>query len=158
MHNSVKMTILVLLLAMLFAACAKMRPTFTEDVAPLHFKTLKTIETLLETDPQTAFDSLNALKNTIGNSEITPLDANELLLREVQADYKNRRLSEQSPDLAPVIAFYDSLANLSPNDADLQYLLANTYYYKGVENAFVDDDVEAFRNYLNALSVMKSRE
>ena len=158
MHNSVKMTILVLLLAMLFAACAKMRPTFTEDVAPLHFKTLKTIETLLETDPQTAFDSLNALKNTIGNSEITPLDANELLLREVQADYKNRRLSEQSPDLVPVIAFYDSLAKLSPNDADLQYLLANTYYYKGVENAFVDDDVEAFRNYLNALSVMKSRE
>ena len=156
--NRLKTTAVTLLMAMFLMACGKTRVVFTTDTAPMHFGALKAIGTLLETDPQTASDSLHVLKETLGNLNVTPLDANELLLREVQADYKNRRLSEQSPDLASVIAFYDSLAMVSPDDADLQYLLANAYYYKGVENAFANDDVMAFRNYLNALAVMKSRE
>lgn len=157
-HNWLKTTVLTIIMAILLMACGKTRVVFTMDTAPLHFGALKTIETLLETNPQTASDSLDRLKETLGNRSVTCLDANELLLRKVQADYKNRRLSELSPDLAPVIVFYDSLATVSPNDAELQYLLANAYYYKGVECAFSDDDVEAFRNYLNALSVMESRE
>lgn len=156
--NWLKTTAVNILLAALLASCSKTHPVFTEESAPLHFKALKTIETLLETNPQTASDSLDALKKNLGNQDITLLDANELLLREVQADYKNRRITEQSPDLVPVIAFYDSLTILSPNESELQHLLANSYYYKGVEYAFADDDVEAFRNYLDALSVMKTQE
>lgn len=131
---------------------------FTPRNAPHHFKELKTVESLLETNPSSAADSLSALSNLSSIMPFTPLDANELLLREVQAQFKNRTLSEQSPDLLPVIAFYDSVAEQYPDDADLQFLRANAYYYKGVEYAFLQDDVMAFTHYLRALGLMQSFE
>lgn len=158
MRKTVKMTTLFFLVAVLLGACTRNHSPFTPNTAPLHFNELYSIEALLETQPDAALDSLNLLKEQVQGKTVTPLDANELQLHEVQAHYKNRCLTEQSPDLAPVITFYDSLVRLFPEDADLRYLLANTYYYKGVECAFADDDVEAFRHYLNALKQMKTRE
>jgi tetratricopeptide (TPR) repeat protein len=149
---------LLLLCAALLCACSKQQSAFTSRNAPHHFKELKTVETLLETDPSSAADSLVALRELAANTPFTPLDANELLLREVQAQFKNRSLSEQSPDLLPVIAFYDSLAEQYPDDAELQFLRANTYYYKGVEYAYLQEDVMAFTHYLRALGLMKSFE
>ena len=137
-------------------ACTREHTPFTSINAPLHFKELKTIESLLESQPDAAMDSLNLLKERQIGRTVASLDANEILLREVQAQYKTRALTEQSPDLAPAISFYDSLVALYPMDVDLRYLLANAYYYKGVEYAFADDDLDAFRHYLNALEQMKS--
>ena len=150
--------ILFLLCAALFCACSRQKSAFTEQNAPHHFKELKTIEALLETDPAVAMDSVNELKRQALQLPFTALDDNELRLREMQALYKNRCLSEQSPDLAPSVAFFDSLAVVYPDDADLQYLLANAYYYKGVQCAFANDDVAAFTHYLEALNVMRRRE
>lgn len=149
---------LLLLCAALLCACSKQKSAFTPRNAPHHFKELKTVETLLETDPSSAADSLVALRELAANTPFTPLDANELLLREVQAQFKNRSLSEQSPDLLPVIAFYDSVAEQYPDDSELQFLRANTYYYKGVEYAYLQEDVMAFTHYLRALGLMKPLE
>ena len=149
---------LLLLCAALLCACSRRESVFTPWNAPHHFNELKTVETLLETNPSSAADSLATLREMSSSNPFMPLDANELLLREVQAQFKNRSLSEQSPDLLPVIAFYDSVAEQYPEDAELQFLRANAYYYKGVECAFANDDVEAFRHYLDALSVMRQFE
>ena len=149
---------LFLLCGALLCACSRQKSVFTPRNAPHHFKELKTVESLLETNPSSAADSLSALSNLSSIMPFTPLDANELLLREVQAQFKNRTLSEQSPDLLPVIAFYDSVAEQYPDDADLQFLRANAYYYKGVEYAFLQDDVMAFTHYLRALGLMQSFE
>ena len=142
--------------AMLFA-CSRQKTVFTEANAP-HHKELKALEAMLETDPSMAMDSVNELKRKALLSPFTELDDNELRLREMQALYKNRCLSEQSPDLEPTVSFFDSLALVYPDDTDLQYILANAYYYKGVQSAFADEDVEAFTHYLEALSVMRRRE
>ena len=150
--------VLFLLWVALFCACSRQKSAFTEQNAPHHFKELKTVEALLETAPAVAMDSVNELKRQALQSPFTALDDNELRLREMQALYKNRCLSEQSPDLAPSVAFFDSLAVANPDDADLQYLLANAYYYKGVQCAFANDDVAAFTHYLEALNVMCRRE
>lgn len=159
MKRSLRFILAILLpLSTLFSACTREKPVFTEKNAPLHFKELKSVETLLEEDPVVALDSVNVLKAKAESTPFDVLDANELLLREVQAQYKNRCLNEQSPDLMPVIALYDSLASLYPNDADLQFLRANAYYYHGVECAFANEDVQAFKQYLNALRVMKAHE
>ena len=99
----------ILLLWVLLGACSGRKSPFGSHNAPLHSQELKTVETLLETDPKTALDSLNVLKQRIDLSQLTRLDANELQLREVQAHYKNRCLTESSPDLAPVVLYYDSL-------------------------------------------------
>ena len=157
MKKKVGFSVLFLLVAVLFSACSGAKSPFSHQNAPLHFKELKTIETLLESEPAQALDSVNAILGKLDNSSITPLDYNELLLREVQAQYKNRTLSETSPDLAPVIRFYDSLSALFPKNTEVQYLLANAYYYKGVESAFANEDVAAFSCYLQALGVMKTR-
>ena len=149
--------IAVLLQWVLLSACSGRKSPFGNHSAPLHSNELKTIETLLETDPQSALDSLNALKQRIDFTQLSRLDANELHLREVQAHYKNRCLTESSPDLAPVVLFYDSLWAVYPANAEVQFLLANTYYYKGVEAAFANDDVEAFSDDLKALKVMEQR-
>ena len=149
---------LFLLLATLLYACSRQESAFNETSAPHHFKELKTIETLLETQPEAALDSINTLRTQSLQKPLSELDDNELRLREVQAQYKNRCLTEDSPDLAPVVAFYDSLAALFPDDADLQFLRANASYYKGVECAFANEDVEAFKHYLNAMDVMRQRE
>ncbi len=141
----------------LFVACSGRKSPFGNHNAPLHSHELKSIETLLETDPKTALDSLKMLKQRVELSRLTRLDANELQLREVQAHYKNRCLTESSPDLAPVVLFYDSLWAMYPDNVEVQFLLANTYYYKGVESAFANDDVAAFSDYLNALKVMQQR-
>lgn len=157
MRKKVGFSVMMLLLAMLFSACSGGKSPFSNHDAPLHFKELKTIETLLETDPSVASDSVNTLRVRMDKSEITQLDYNELLLREVQAQYKNRSLSGASPDLLPVIRFYDSLLTLYPENAELQFLLANAYYYKGVESAFANEDVAAFSCYLRALDVMEKQ-
>ena len=149
---------LILLLAVSLFACSRQKSAFNESDAPHHFKELKTIETLLETQPEVASDSLNVLRAKSLQQPFSALDDNELQLREVQAQYKNRCLTEGSPDLAPVVAFYDSLATLFPDDADLQFLRANAYYYKGVECAFANEDVAAFTHYLKALDVMRQRD
>ena len=149
---------LFLLLAASLCACSRQKSAFNESDAPHHFKELKAIETLLETQPEVASDSLNVLKTKSVRKPFSALDDNELRLREVQAQYKNRCLTQDSPDLAPVVAFYDSLAVLFPDDADLQFLRANAYYYKGVECAFANDDVSAFTHYLKALEVMRLRD
>ena len=155
--KKVDFSVIMLLLAVLFAACTGQKSPFSNHDAPLHFKELKAIETLLETEPTKALDSVNALKAKVEKSTITPLDYNELLLREVQAQYKNRCLSETSPDLVPVVRFYDSLLAIYPENDEVQFLLANTYYYRGVESAFANEDVAAFSCYLQALGVMETR-
>ncbi len=112
----------------------------------------------METDPVKAMDSINGLAATLSESSVTPLDDIEMQLRMVQAQYKNRCLTEQSLDLSPIVAFYDSLAEVYPEDADLQYLRANAYYYKGVQWTFANEDVNAFKHYVKALEVMHQRE
>ena len=149
---------LFLLLTASLCACSRQKSAFNESDAPHHFKELKTIETLLEAQPEVSLDSINMLRSKNLQKPFSALDDNELRLREVQAQYKNRCLTEDSPDLAPVVAFYDSLATLFPDDADLQFLRANAYYYKGVECAFANEDVAAFTHYLKALDVMRQRD
>ena len=150
--------LLFLLCVALVCACSRQKSAFDETNAPRHFKELKTIEAMLETQPEQALDSVIMLKNKSLQKPFSELDDKELRLREVQAQYKNRCLKEDSPDLTPVVAFYDSLAVLFPADADLQFLRANAYYYKGVECAFANEDVEAFTHYLKALDVMQQRD
>jgi len=150
--------ILFLLWVALFCACSRQKSAFTEQNAPRHFHELKAVEALLETDPVKAKDSICGLVVTAQEEPFTPLDSVELHLRIVQMQYKNRSLTEESLDMASVIAFYDSLAVLFPDDADLQYLLANAYYYKGVQCTFANEDVPAFKNYLEALGVMQQHE
>ncbi len=149
---------LFLLYVVLSCACSRQKSAFNEADAPHHFKELKRIEILLETQPEVALDSVNILKTRSLQSPFSEIDDKELRLREVQAQYKNRCLTEDSPDLAPVVDFFDSLAVLFPQDANLQFLRANTYYYKGVECAFEGDDVSAFTHYLKALDVMRQYE
>ena len=150
-------TAILLLFAMLMCACGREESAFTRQNAPLHFGKLKALERLAETQPSAALDSVAQLNEQHRQTPFTPLDANELLLRDVQVQYKNRMLTELSPDLSAVVAFYDSLAMSYPDDADLQFLRANAYYYKGAECAFADEDVAAFTHYLKALQVMTSR-
>ena len=150
--------LLFLLCATLICACSKQKSAFNEADAPHHFKELKTVEALLETQPEQALDSVIVLRKRSSQMPFSALDDNELRLREVQAQYKNRCLTKDSPVLASVVAFYDSLAALFPDDADLQFLLANANYYKGVESAFANEDVEAFTHYLKALDVMQQRD
>ena len=149
---------LLLLCASVLCACTRQKTAFTEANAPCHHKELKTIEDLLESNPEVAMDSVNALKAKALVTPLTALDDNELRLREVQAQYKNRCLTEQSPDLAPALAFFDSLSTAYPEDADLLFLRANTYYYKGVQWAFANDDVSAFDHYLKAMQLMRRRD
>ena len=151
-------TILLLFCAVLFCACTKKNLPFSERESPRHFKELRVIEALLETDPGAALDSVIAFRSETEKTSLTLLDYNEWLLREVQAQYKNHVLTETSPDLAPVVVFYDSLAKAYPDNDDLLYLLANAHYYKGVEWAYADEDVNAFSCYLQALTVMKEQE
>lgn len=149
--------VLFLLCVALFCACSK-KSAFTEKNAPLHFNELRAVEALMETDPVKAMDSISGLAATLSESSVTPLDDIEMQLRMVQAQYKNRCLTEQSLDLSPIVAFYDSLSVVYPEDADLQYLRANAYYYKGVQWTFANEDVNAFKHYMKALEVMHQRE
>ena len=145
------------LLAVLLGSCTRTKSPFSMQNAPHHFMELQSVEELLETQPSMALDSVNALVNLAEKQPFTKLDDHELKLCMVQAQYKNRCLTEDSPDLAPVISFYDSLSTLYPEDVDLQFLLANAYYYKGVEFGFSNEDIDAFSQYLQALTVMLSR-
>lgn len=148
----------ILLWTALFYGCSSRDTVFTEQNSPLHFNELRAVEALLETDPALALDSVDVLVEKSLTRACTALDHNELQLRFVQAQYKNHCLSEHSPDLSSVIAFYDSLALAYPSDADLQYLRANAYYYKGVECMFAKEEEKAFSHYLAALGVMQQRE
>ena len=155
MRKMVKMTTILFLAAAILWACTRNRSPFTPDTAPRHFNELRAVETLLETDPAQAALSVYGLSEAALATPFTTMDSIELALRIVQMQYKNHWLDEDSPELAPVVAFYDSLAVLYPADDELCYLRANAYYYKGVECAFAKDDVEAFKHYIDALGVMR---
>ena len=145
----------IFLCASVFYACIRQKPVLTETTAPLHFNELRTVEQLLETDPAKALENVEILVEEAQESQFSTLDSVELQLRIVQAQYKNRCLTELSPDLTPVLAFYDSISALFPADVDLQFLLANAFYYKGVQLVFANEDVLAFTQYLKAMDVMR---
>ena len=151
------MVFCLFLLCVSLLACSRQQSDFSPSQAPLHFNELDAIAGQLETQPELALDNLNALKAKVGTENVSLLDRNELALREIQAKYKNRCLSATDPDLAPVVGFYDSLAAKYPDNPNLHFLRANAYYYKGVQCAFANDDMEAFRHYLKALDVMLQR-
>ena len=152
-----RITIFLLLLCAASLGCTRQKSAFTEADAPYHFNTYPRIESLLETDPAKAMDTLDFLMKASWNS-LTPLDRLEMELLTVQAKYKNRCLTEDDFDLEPVATYYDSLALSYPDDADLQYLCAKAYYYKGAQWSVANEDVQAFTQYLNALRVMQKRE
>ena len=149
---------LFLSLLALLCACSRERQALTEQNAPRHFHELQAVEALLETDPPKAMDSVSRLMTLAAEAPFSLLDSIELQLRLVQAQYKNRCLSEQSLDLSSIVAFYDSLATIYPEDDDLQYLRANAYYYRGAQWTSANEDVNAFTHYLKALEVMHQRE
>lgn len=145
--KSVSIAFFLLLVAALLCGCKKGDTPFSETASPHHLNELKRIDALMDAHPSAALDSVNLLKKNGEVVDWSPLDANELTLREVQARYKCRSLSVDSPDLTPVIRFYDSLVALFPDDSDLGFLRANAYYYKGVE---CSNDVSAFEHFLKA--------
>ena len=112
MRNRCMFLVAVLLSAALLWACSRDRSPFTPDTAPRHFNELRALESLLETDPAQAAFSVEGLLEAALEAPFTTLDSIELDLRVVQMQYKNRWLDENSPELAPVVAFYDSLAAL----------------------------------------------
>lgn len=152
-----RVTILMLLLGAALLGCTRQELAFTEANAPCHFNTYPLIDSLLETAPAKALDSLTLLMSDVQNT-LSPLDQAEMKLLLVQAKYKNRCLTEDDFDLEPVAADYDSLTLSYPDDSELQYLCAKAYYYKGAQWSVANDDVSAFSHYLKALSVMQQRE
>ena len=150
LKKSVSIVFLALFVASIFCACSKGKSPFSATSSPHHLNELKQIEALLDVNPSAALDSLNRLEAKASAEIWSPLDANELMLRVVQAQYKCRALSTDSPDLASVVDFYDSLVALYPDDRDLHFLRANAYYYKGVECEEGNDDVLAFEKFLKA--------
>ncbi len=158
-RNSVSIAFYVLLVVAVFGGCSKEKSPFSEASSPRHMNELRQIDALLDANPSAALDSINRLKQDGNVESWSSLDANELKLREIQARYKCRSLLPDSPDLEPVISFYDSLVSLFPDDSELRFLRANAYYYKGVE---CDDDVQAFAHFMKAYELvndsMKSLE
>lgn len=158
LKRSVSIVFCVLFAASILGGCSEGKSPFSETSSPHHFNELKQIETLLDINPSAALDSLNQILATDDVETWSPLDANELMLREIQAKYKCRTLSADSPDLASTVKFYDSLVLLYPDDHDLQFLQANAYYYKGVECEEANDDVSAFENFLKAFELVHKSE
>lgn len=148
--KSVSIVFCGLLSVALLCGCSKVESPFSELASPHHLNEMKHIETLMDRDPRSALDSLASLRLAAESESWMPLDANELLLREVQASYKCHALSDDSPDLAPVVRFYDSLALIYPDDQQLLFLQANAYYYKGVK---CNDDVSAFAHFQKAFEL-----
>ncbi len=141
------------LITVFLGACSENKTPFSEVDSPRHFDVLKTVESLLDSVPSQALDSIATLKKWNSVEPWLPLDANELKLREIQAQFKCRSLSSDCPDLTPVIEFYDSLVSLYPDDAELHFLRANAYYYKGVESSAANDDVSAFAYFMKAFEL-----
>lgn len=145
------------LLGMLCCACSKPHQAFTPQNAPHHFEELHSIAEQMNVDVPAANEALKELASRPDFNSWSDLDQNEWMLYFVESQYKTRSMTTESPDLTPVLAFYDSLAAQFGHDDDLQFLLAKSLYYKGAQESLQEQPVSATKHYLRALMVMTTQ-
>lgn len=154
MRFTVRIKIGLLLLTALMVSCND--KVLSERDAPHHYSELKTITQVMDHHPARAMHMLDSVGGREEIAQWSVFDRNEYVLLSVVAQYKNGILSPQSQDLKPVVAFYDSLAKLYPQDKELQLLLAKSNYYCATEKALSKKDGAVFNSYLQSLRIVET--
>lgn len=156
MKGKVVIAFLSSLLLLFSIGCKEDGKALSKMESPHHFAELKEVSDHMETDPEVAFGRLMQWTDSLVSWSVS--DRYEWQLFCVEALFKTHRLTDDCPDLSPVVAFYDSLSLLYPKDKVLCDLQAHAYYYKGVTLSARKEDAEAVRCYLSALRSMERVE
>ena len=144
-------------MAMLMAACSSF-PSASGRLASTD-PTLASIDSLLWTQPDSAFAQLKAFAESHEVDSLNNFNGHyfHLLLSELL--YKNDYAQTNRDELLQAVDYYDSLVaeGGSRVDADLVFLDARAHYIYGVGYYEMDSAVQACREYLRAVELMEER-
>lgn len=149
MRDIVKIALVFSVSCLALMGCKGKKNAFDSLDAPRHHDELQRVTKLMYDDPQSALDSIVKWESPSESWSVS--DRYEWCLRYVEALFKTRQLTEESPDLGPVVRYYDSLSLLFPEDEEVRNLQAHAYYYKGVTLTKRKEDAEATSCFLAAL-------
>lgn len=147
-------SIISLALAILIS-CVPHKKAFQEKTSPHHFAELQQARNLMVADRPQALAFLDSLQLCNATESWSEIEQQEFLLLRAEAHYKNSRLSKDSPELTSTTLFFDSLATLFPDDAELRFIQANAHYYLGTEHRHQQQDVSAASDFVSALKIMR---
>lgn len=156
----------VILFSVLLLACGKQQKPVAEQPLPFTFDdNLLQIDSLMQTDADSALMSLTSFRPTEGSGEISStFNTNYQSLLISEALYKtynpqlNRYRNEtfQETSLHEAVQYFDSLYICYPKNDDLALLLARSHYMNGVGYYENDSVVDACKEYLKTLEIMEN--
>jgi hypothetical protein len=118
---------------------------------------LQQVDSLMQCRPDSALNLLIGIADTLQEDKLTRPDYHEYQILIAEALYKNNFSQSNDSAVAQAAVFYDSVAELMPDNLALQYQRAKAHYYKAVGDTEKDEFVEACENYLKALEIMEGK-
>lgn len=156
--NSIRQIFFVLFAVLLLLTSCGEKPDY--DTLGETWPLFDEIHALKETQPDSAYQLLKAITDTLSLDEIRQRSAfqyfeYQILLAEIA--FVRFQPIVNKEDVLESFAFYDSVVNSSwwgKQDKGLNYQLARACYYKAVVETRSGQPLEAFNDYLKALYLM----
>lgn len=125
-----------------------------------HWPAFGEVKALKESQPDSAYRLLNAIFDTLplqSIQESSVFENAECQILIADLDFKRFQPISNNDEVMKAFGFYDSIVNSScwgRNDKELNFQLARSYYFKSVLETRAGQTMDAFNDYLNALSLM----
>lgn len=138
----------------LFAHSCKRFSLYTENETPLHYTVLQTINDTMTCCPDVALNILIGVSDTIDEQQLPKPDYYEYQILIAEALYKN--IFSQTNDSAIIesVKFYDSLANIYPQNVDVLFQKSRAHYYKAVGETEKGNVKSACEEYIVSLKTI----
>lgn len=158
--------LLLILFPFLLLACGKQQKPVAEQQLPFTFDdNLLQIDSLMQTDADSALMSLTSFRPSEGSGKTSStFNANYQSLLLSEALYKTYNLQLNRfvgvgtygrTSLHEAIRYFDSLYSCYPKNDDLAMFSARSHYMNGVGFYENDSVVDAYKEYLKTLDIMK---
>lgn len=141
------------LLCLLLQSCRRFS-LYTEKETPLHYSVLHTINDTMMCCPDVALNLLIGVSDNVDDQGLSKPDYYEYQILMAEALYKNDFSQTNDSAIVESVRFYDSLANIYPQNVDVLFQKSRAHYYKAVGESENNDIKNACAEYLIALKTI----
>lgn len=143
----------------LFLLCLMMQSCehfylYSEKASQFHYVSLKSIGDTMTCCPDVALDMLINVSNTVDDSKLSKPDYYEYQILIAEALYKNDFIQTNDSAVFEAVNYYDSLAELYPNNVDVLFQKSRTHYYYAVGKIEKEEIKSACADYIIALKTI----
>lgn len=144
---------LLTLLCLLAQSCKRFS-LYSEKDTPFHYSALKAITDTMTCCPNAALGILINVSDTVDESKLSKPDYYEYQILIAEALFKNDLMQTNDLAVFGAVSYYDSLAQIYPENVDVLFQKSRAHYYNAVGESEKNDIKKACAEYLMSLKTM----